>query len=135
MVKYLHSAKSVEPVQLRGFFEGWPQPPSPEVHLRILQSADEVVMARDSETGAIVGFVTALTDGMLTAYIPLLEVLPQFRRQGIGRELVRQILERLDGLYMVDLICDAELQSFYSSLGMRPATGMSIRRYEFQSGA
>jgi len=43
--------------------------------------------------------------------------------------------ERLDGLYMVDLLCDVELQSFYESLGMRPATGMSIRRFELQSGA
>ena len=135
MVEYLHNVESVEPAQLRGFFEGWPQPPSPEVHLRILQRADEVVVARDSDTGTVVGFVTALTDGVLTAYLPLLEVLPRFRRQGIGRELVRRILERLSDLYMVDLLCDAELQSFYASLGMRPATGMSIRRFEFQSGA
>ena len=44
------------------------------------------------------------------------------------------MLARLDGLYMVDLLCDPGLQSFYASLGMRPAVGMTSRRYENQSG-
>jgi hypothetical protein len=45
------------------------------------------------------------------------------------------MLERLRGLYMVDLLCDPEVQSFYARLGMQPATGMMLRNYERQSGA
>ena len=65
---------------------------------------------------------------------PFLEVLPEFRHGGIGRELVRRMLRRLSGLYMVDLLCDPPLQAFYASLGMLSASGMSVRNYDRQSG-
>ncbi len=44
------------------------------------------------------------------------------------------MLQRLDGLYIIDLTCDARLQPFYQSAGMEPATGMMLRNYERQSG-
>lgn len=72
--------------------------------------------------------------GVLSAYIPLLEVLPAYRGRGIGRELVRRLLEGLRGRYMVDLLCDPALQPFYARVGMRPATGMMVRNYARQSG-
>lgn len=87
------------------------------------------ILAMDEVRGSVVGFITAISDGLLSAYIPLLEVLPEYQRQGIGRELVRRMLEKLKDFYMVDLICDPPLQSFYRALGMRPAVGMSIRNY------
>ena len=59
---------------------------------------------------------------------------PDHRGQGIGHELLRTMLQRLDGLYMIDLICDARAQPFYQSAGMEPATGMMRRNYERQSG-
>jgi ribosomal protein S18 acetylase RimI-like enzyme len=135
MIRYLTTVEGVDPTQLVGFFEGWPVSPSPETHLRLLQNSDEVVLARDEQSDAIVGFVTAVTDRVLAAYIPLLEVLSEYRGRGVGSELVRRMLHRLDGLYMVDLICDPDVQSFYESLGMRPVTGMCVRRFDFQSGS
>jgi hypothetical protein len=45
------------------------------------------------------------------------------------------MLERLKDLYMVDLLCDEELQSFYAKLGMKRAQGMFLRNYERQDGA
>ena len=133
-IEYHDSVEGLKPLHLDGFFEGWPDPPSAEVHLRILQAADLVVLARVAETEAVVGFVTALSDGVLSAYLPLLEVLPEFRGRGIGRELVRRVLGKLDRLYMVDLVCDEELQPFYASLGLRPFRAMGLRRFEYQSG-
>ncbi|HKQ75696.1 MAG TPA: GNAT family N-acetyltransferase [Blastocatellia bacterium] len=66
--------------------------------------------------------------------MPFLEVLPAYQGQGVGKELVRRMLERLSDLYAVDLLCDPELQSFYASLGMWQAHGMMIRNYERQTG-
>jgi ribosomal protein S18 acetylase RimI-like enzyme len=134
MFRYRDNADGVSPAQLRGFFVGWPNPPSSETHLRVLTGSDHVVLAIDDETDAVVGFITAITDGVLAAYIPHLEVLPGFQGLGIGSELVRRMLDRLGNLYMVDLLCDEDIQPFYARLGMRPATGMLIRRYERQSG-
>lgn len=113
---------------------GWPNPPSLETHLRLLQNSDHFVLAVDEETGNAVGFITAISDGVLSAYIPLLEVLPAYRGKGIGQELIRRMLAKLSGLYMVDLICDPEAQPFYERLGMKKATGMMLRNYENQAG-
>jgi GNAT superfamily N-acetyltransferase len=133
-MRYLSSADAITADHLHGFFVGWPDPPSPETHLAILRRSAAVTLAVDEETGRVVGFVNALSDGVLCAFIPLLEVLPDYQRRGIGQELVRRLLAQLGDLYAVDLLCDADVQPFYARLGMQPAQGMMLRRYERQSG-
>lgn len=128
MIDYRDTAAGIRPEQLDGFFEGWPAPPSPQDHLRILEQSSHVLLAVDRGSGQVVGFITAVSDGVLAAYIPLLEVLPGWRGRGIGTELARRMLKRLKGFYAVDLLCDPGFQSFYARLGMRPACGMMIRR-------
>ena len=44
------------------------------------------------------------------------------------------MLHRSKDPYVVNLLCDPDLQPFYASLGMVPATGMMIRYYWRQSG-
>ena len=134
MIIYADSLAGIGPGNLRGFFVGWPNPPTPETHLRILSGSDAVVLARDEATEAVVGFITAISDGVSCAYIPHLEVLPEYQGRGIGSELARRMLEKLSRLYMIDLMCDPDVQPFYARLGMRPATGMLIRNYDRQSG-
>jgi GNAT superfamily N-acetyltransferase len=134
-VEYLDSLEGVTAADLQGFFVGWPNPPSPETHYRLLAGSQYIWLARDGESGQIVGFINAISDGVLSAFIPLLEVLPAYQGWGIGAELVRRMLARLDNLYTVDLICDPELQAFYRPLGMTPFTGMIKRNYARQSGA
>jgi ribosomal protein S18 acetylase RimI-like enzyme len=134
-IRYVEDAAKVAPGQLEGFFVGWPNPPSTHMHLLLLHASDLIVLALDDTTNAVVGYVTALSDGVLCAYISSLEVLPAYQGRGIGSELVRRLLDRLRNLYMIDLICDADLQPFYARLGMRPAQGMIVRNYARQSGA
>ena len=129
MIEYSESVDGLEARHLDGFFVGWPQPPSPERHLALLRGSDHVVLARDRER--VVGFVTAISDGVLSAYVPLLEVLAEYQDRGIGSELMRRVLARLENLYMVDLCCDADLEPFYSRLGLRTwDRGMGIRNRE-----
>ena len=135
MIVYTDSLDGITSGQLRGgFFVGWPNPPSPETHLRLLHGSYAVVLALDDDTAQVVGFVTAISDGVLSAYIPLLEVLPGWQSRGIGGELVRRMLECLSNLYMIDLLCDPELQPYYARFGMRPSTGMLLRNYGRQAG-
>jgi ribosomal protein S18 acetylase RimI-like enzyme len=126
VIEYVTDAAEVEAAQLRGFFVGWPKPPSPERHLEILRGSSHVVLARDGER--VVGFVTAISDGVISAYIPLLEVVPEYQGRGIGAELVRRLLAELEGLYMVDLCCDEDVVALYERLGLeRWDAGMGIR--------
>ena len=134
MISYSFSAENLEPWQLRGFFVGWPKPPSPETHLRILKQSHTIVLALDDESDRVVGFINAISDGVLSAYIPLLEVLPEYQKRGIGGELVKRMLKRYEDLYMIDLICDKERIEFYSRFGMKAITGMMTRNFERQSG-
>lgn len=134
MVRYRPDCDGVTLSQLRGFFVGWPKPPSPETHLKILQQSTYVVLAIDDETSQVVGFVTAISDKVLSAYIPLLEVLPEYRHRGIGRTLIEKMLEQLRGLYMIDLTCDESLQKMYAKFGFQPMTAMMIRDFQDQAG-
>lgn len=134
-VRYRTDLDGIAPEQLHGFFEGWPNPPTPQTHLRILRGSSAFVLAVDVASGRVVGFVNALSDGVLSAYLPLLEVLPAYRGRGIGRALVRRVLAELGDLYMVDVTCDPDVVPFYRSLGLRPATAASLRRGSLQSGA
>ena len=134
MIRYVESVEGVTPSQLQGFFVGWPAPPSPETHLEILRRAFRVVLAIDTGTNQVVGFINAVGDGIHAAYLPMLEVLPDYRKRGIGTELVRRMMDVLRNLYMVDLICDPELQGFYERFGMFARVGMAWRNFERQSG-
>lgn len=134
MTRYTESIENIAPEMLEGFFEGWDKQPSKETHLKILRNSYAVVLAIDDSKGKVVGFINAISDGILCAHIPLFEVLPEYRNQGIGTELTRRMLGKLKRFYGVSLMCDEELQSFYAHLGMSPGTGMNIRNYERQSG-
>lgn len=123
---------TVANLPLGGFFEGWASPPSPEQHLALLRGSSHVVIALEGID--VVGFVTAISDGVLSAYIPLLEVLPSHRGQGVGMSLMRLLLEQLDGLYMIDVMCDEDVFPFYEKLGFAPAGGGIIRNYRWNVG-
>lgn len=126
MVRYTTDLTGIEARHLRGFFDGWPLPPGPERHLAALRAAYRVVVALDGDR--VVGFVNAIGDGVLSAFIPLLEVLPEYRGRGIGSELMRRMLAELEDIRAVDLCCDAELEGYYRRFGMEPVLGMAIRR-------
>ncbi|MCJ7543903.1 MAG: GNAT family N-acetyltransferase [Phycisphaerae bacterium] len=128
-MRYTESLDGVTADMLAGFFEGWLVPPSPQRHLRILRGSTYVVLAVDDAQGRVVGFINAITDACNSAFIPLLEVLPAYRRQSIARELVARMLQKLADYPCIDLTCDTALQGFYEKFGMRRATAMIVREY------
>ena len=135
-VHYQDHVDDLSPDHLRGGFwdGGSPNPPSPETHLALLRGSPPRIVAIDESPGPVVGFVTAVSDGVLCAYIPLLEVLPAYRGRGIGTELMRRLLAALDDHYMIDLLCDEDVQPYYARLGMQTTTGMAVRNYDRQAG-
>lgn len=125
-VRLVEEPSTLRVEQLQGFFVGWPTPPSPEQHLAVLRGSLACVIALDGERA--VGFVTAVGDGVLTAFLPWLEVLPAWQGRGIGTALVRRVLARLEGSYSIDLVCDEDLVPFYQRLGlMRLPAVMGLR--------
>ena len=70
----------------------------------------------------------------MSAYIPHLEVLESHRGRGLGSALVQSMLELLGDIYMIDLMCDADIRPFYEKLGLTRSVGMIRRNYSSQSG-
>ncbi len=127
MIHYVDDLSHVREDMLRGFFVGWPQRPSPRQHLAVLRGSYRSVVAIDDGAERVVGFVNMLSDGVLTAFVPWLEVLPEYQGRGIGGELMRRVLEGTERFYSVDLVCDAELVPYYARLGMRAASSALLR--------
>ena len=134
MIKYINSLENISETNLKGFFVNWPNPPSPEKHLQLLNNSDYFWLAIDETTNDVVGFITAISDKTLSAYIPLLEVLPLYKGKGIGSHLVKLMLETLKDFYMIDLMCDNSVVDFYKKFSMLKSQGMVIRNYNKQSG-
>lgn len=128
MISYRHGLDGITAAHLNGFFEGWPSPPTADALLAALRDSSHAILAVD-EDGTVVGFINALTDGRLAAYIPLLEVRTSHRGSGIGTELVRRMLGVLDDVYMTDLVCDDDLVPFYERLGLVRLAGMARRNH------
>jgi len=132
---YKNSLDDISSDMLKGFFVDWPNPPNPQTHLMLLKKSSKVIIAIDDHTTQVVGFITAISDGVLSAYIPLLEVLPEYKNKGIGQELVDRMLKELDDMYMIDLCCDDDLIPYYEKFGMTKTNGMVLRNYKMQSGS
>jgi len=129
LVAYREDLDGITADQLRGgFFEGWPDPPTTDRHLAHLRGCDAVGLAVDEATGEVVGFVSALGDGVSMAFISLLEVLPAWRGRGIGTELMRRMLDRLGDRYAIDLVCDEDVVPFYERLGGTAGRAVMWRR-------
>ncbi|HHE37836.1 MAG TPA: N-acetyltransferase [Candidatus Cloacimonetes bacterium] len=130
MIEYFSSIKNIKPSMLEGFFAGWSNPPSREKHLKILKNSFTAEIAFDTKNDKVVGFVNALSDGILYAFIPLLEVLPEYQGKGIGKELIKRIEKRLKRFYALDIVCDDKMAVFYHKLGYFKLNGMVKRNYK-----
>lgn len=75
---------------------------------------DNLITAWDG--ARLVGLVCSLDDGAVTAYINYLIVHPDYQRMGIGKELMRRILNEYRDFMRVELIADAGATEFYGKL-------------------
>jgi ribosomal protein S18 acetylase RimI-like enzyme len=120
------SGYGYEPVpRVEDFFEGWPSPPTQATFQDALRGSYAVEFAIVGER--VVGFVNALSDGVVAAFIPWLEVVPDYRGRGVGAKLMRRMLDRLAHLYSVDLLCDPPLVKYYQRFGLQTIPGMGVR--------
>lgn len=126
MITYTSDIRNISVKQLDGFFVGWAKPLTIQQHYNHLTKCAYFTAALDGEK--VVGFISAITDGVGCAFIPLLEVLPEYQRRGIGTELVRIMLETLKDISSIDLMCDEGVQGFYEQFGMRKLCGMGLRK-------
>lgn len=131
---YSESLDSVLVAELEGFLAHWDFVPPAGTLLNILKGSSLVILARDSDSLRVCGYVAALTDRIACGYISAIEVRPEYRKQGIGTELLNRMTQRLN-VYGTYLTCAPAMIPFYESAGFKQVAAMSKRRLPAASAA
>jgi len=118
--------------ELDPFFQNWKSPPSSEIKGKLLQGSDLIITAR--ENGKLVGFLSAISDGAMHAFITLLEVLETHQGKGIGKHLVKLAISHFKGYYDIVLITDSDKKAFYEKFGFHEIYGMHKRDFTYGEG-
>jgi ribosomal protein S18 acetylase RimI-like enzyme len=119
--------------QLATLFDavGWQRRTADRTRLaQLVDGSLWVVSAWDGDQ--LVGFARAISDGAFNAYISTVAVLPSHQKQGIGRELVRRLMEDRDGIQFV-LHANERAYPFYLHIGLdfQPFDNVLMRPRKF----
>jgi ribosomal protein S18 acetylase RimI-like enzyme len=69
--------------------------------------------------GRLVGLISALDDGVMTAYIHYLLINPEYQHKGIGEELVRLVKEKYADYLRIVLVAYEKETGFYEHCGFK----------------
>jgi ribosomal protein S18 acetylase RimI-like enzyme len=128
MINYAINGR-IDAKELDHFFQNWKSPPSLKIKRKLLKGSDLIITSR--EKGELVGFLTAISDGAMHAFISLVEVLESHQGKGIGKHLVELVVSHYKGYYDIVLITDPDKRAFYNKLGFSQVYGMHIRDFTY----
>lgn len=108
--------------------EWWTLRRCPEDVRRMLAATDFVIALEDAETGELVAFARAISDGVYRAHLFDVIVRPSHRGQGLGRAILdavtrHPVLSRVEKMY---LSCRTELVPLYEKWGFTTELGEDI---------
>lgn len=101
---------------------GWSSASKPKQLLSALRGSHSFATARVD--ARLVGLVNAISDGSLVAYFPHMLVHPDWQRRGVGRQLMKAMLERYGHLHQLMLTADGDAVAFYEAMGFSRAGPM-----------
>ncbi|WP_300666734.1 GNAT family N-acetyltransferase [Desulfoluna sp.] len=111
----------------------WPETLSdPERIGQMIRGSHCYVVARDKRE--IIGIGRALSDGVGDAYLHDITVVKSHRRQGVGRQIVAMLMERLekDGITWMGLIAEKGSPALYRKFGFTALEG-AIPMFRFET--
>lgn len=86
---------------------------------RMLARTDVTVGLEATDSGRLVAFARALTDGTYRAFLEDVIVAEEFRGEGFGADVVEAVLSHpeVEGVESVTLGCEDDLVEFYRTFG------------------
>ncbi|MED3972838.1 GNAT family N-acetyltransferase [Priestia megaterium] len=124
-VSFLNSIENVEWSRMKEIYRsvGWKNHDEEKVK-KVFQSSNVVAVAYDENK--IVGFGRALSDGVFNAAIYDVVVDKHYQNQGIGQQIIENLLAQLNDISCVHLVSTAGNEEFYRKAGFRKMkTGMA----------
>ncbi|MPS72667.1 MAG: N-acetyltransferase [Chryseobacterium sp.] len=102
---------------------------SPETLQQAINNSLYVLTAWSGQQ--LVGLLRAVSDGLTIIYIQDIIVLESFRRQGIGKELLRQTLKKYENVRQILLLTDEQPNtiSFYESVGLQQTKDLKLTSF------
>jgi ribosomal protein S18 acetylase RimI-like enzyme len=94
---------------------------------RMIAKSGDCCYVAETDERRIIGNVFGMTDGGFVGYIRKLAVAPDFQRQGIGKELVRRVVDRFREAYDAHLIFAIVERQNEASLNLLKSLGFDVR--------
>lgn len=96
---------------------GWESGKYPEKLSLAMKNYKSVFTAWDGER--LIGLVSAMDDGALTAYVHYLLVDPEYQKRGVGRKLMEMVKDEYSGYKKICLIAENDAVKFYETCGFK----------------
>ena len=98
----------------------------------LIKGSFAFAVAVDKNINKAVGMGRIISDGVSDAYIQDLVVLPEYRDSGIGRQLVKTLLEHClsKKIIWIGLIAEPDQYGFYSNIGFKTLTKYTPMKYQ-----
>ena len=95
----------------------WSSAGKPDLLYQGLLNSDSIITAWQGDR--MLGLANAILDGFLVVYYPHIVVHPDFQRQGIGREMMIQLMRRYEGFHQHSILADKDAVGFFQQCGFQ----------------
>jgi len=131
-IKLVDSWNKNDIVQLYKAGGWWKDNYNPSGLKDLIKGSFAFAVAVDKISGKAIGMGRLISDGVSDAYIQDLVVLSEYRDQGIGRQLVKALLDHCisKGILWIGLIAEPAQDGFYSNIGFKTMSKYVPMKYQ-----
>ena len=131
-IKIIDSWNQNEIVDLYKTGGWWKEGYDPSGIKNLIKGSFACAIAFDTNIKKAVGMGRVLSDGVSDAYIQDLVVLKEYRNLGIGREIVKVLIDhcKKKGINWIALIAEPKQDGFYEKLGFKTMKNYIPMKYK-----
>jgi len=100
--------------------------------LPLIKGSFAFAVAVNNKTNETIGMARVLSDGVSDAYIQDVVVLPEYRKQGVGKNLVLKLVDfcKKRKVFWIGLISEPGQEDFYKKLGFNNMKHYTPMKFE-----